>query len=47
VIGIVIYEIESLGNFNQQIGSQSTLFLSSNYIIQICNKNNVPITVLG
>lgn len=46
VIGILIYGIESRGHFRQQIESQSSLFLSSSYIIQICAKNNVPINVV-
>ncbi len=40
VLGIVIYSIESSSQPNNVT---STLFLSSNYIIQICRKNNVPI----
>ncbi len=45
IIGIIIYGI-GLEPFNQDIGSQYTLFLSSNYIIEICKKNNVSITVV-
>lgn len=44
VIGILIYGVNSEGNFRGQ--SQSSLFLSSKYIIQICDKNNVPINVI-
>ena len=46
LIGILIYGIDSRRNLDQQTESQSSLFLSSNYIIQICKKNNVPITVV-
>lgn len=47
VMGIIIYELELTGQPNNQIISQSSLFLSSNYIIQICKKNNVPINVVA
>jgi S1-C subfamily serine protease len=43
VLGIIIYSIESN---NQQGTVTSSLFLSSNYIIQLCNKNNVSIHVV-
>ncbi len=43
VLGIIIYSIESS---NQQGSGTSSLFLSSNYIIQLCNKNNVSIHVV-
>lgn len=43
VLGIIIYSIES---GNQSSGVTSSLFLSSDYIIQICNKNNVPINIV-
>ena len=43
VLGIVIYSIESN---NSQSGNTSSLFLSSDYIIQICDKNNIPINVV-
>ena len=43
VLGIIIYSIESS---NQSSGATSSLFLSSDYIIQICNKNNVPINIV-
>ncbi len=46
VIGIIIYGTGHIEQFNQRIESDSTLFLSSNYIIQICEKNNVSITVV-
>jgi S1-C subfamily serine protease len=43
VLGIIIYSI--ITN-NQQGNQTSSLFLSSNYIIQLCNKNNVSINVV-
>ena len=43
VLGIIIYSVESN---NQQGNVSSSLFLSSNYIIQLCNKNNVSIHVV-
>jgi len=43
VLGIIIYSI--ITN-NQQGNQTSSLFLSSNYIIQLCNKNNVSIHVV-
>ncbi len=46
VMGIVIYGVETRKHFTQQIGSQSSVFLSSEYLIQICKKNNVAITVI-
>jgi V8-like Glu-specific endopeptidase len=46
VIGILIYGVESRGSFTRQTKSKSSLFLSSNYIIQICNKNNVPVNIV-
>ncbi len=42
VLGIIIYSVSP----NQTSTGTSSLFLSSNYIIQICNKNNVPINVI-
>ena len=43
VLGIIIYSIIT----NNQNGNQtSSLFLSSNYIIQLCNKNNVTVHVV-
>jgi S1-C subfamily serine protease len=46
VLGIIIYSLETNQQINQQNGSTSSLFLSSDYIIQICNKNNIPINVV-
>jgi serine protease Do len=43
VLGIVIYSVESN---NSQSVATSSLFLSSDYIIQICNKNNISINVV-
>lgn len=43
VLGIIIYSIVSN---NQQGSVTSSLFLSSNYIIQLCHKNNVTINVV-
>lgn len=47
VLGIVIYSIESQARFKQIFGSQSSVFLSSEYLIQLCNKNHVPILSSG
>ncbi|HEX3013455.1 MAG TPA: serine protease [Methanobacterium sp.] len=46
VIGILIYGVQSKGSFIQQIKSRYGLFLSSDYIIQICKKNEVPIDIV-
>ncbi len=46
IIGILIYGVQSRGRFISQIESKSSLFLSSNYIIQICKKNNVPVNIV-
>lgn len=46
VIGILIYGVQSKGIFIHQIESDYSLFLSSNYIIQICKKNKVPIDIV-
>ena len=46
IIGIMVYGTGLIGQVNQQIESQNSLFLPSNYIIQICEKNNVSITVV-
>jgi S1-C subfamily serine protease len=46
VLGIVIYSVESSQQFNQQSGLKSSLFLSSKYIIDICNKNNISINII-
>lgn len=45
VVGILIYGVQSKGSFLQQIKSRYGLFLSSNYIIQICRENEVPIDI--
>ena len=46
VLGILIYSIESSQQINQTATPTSSLFLSSQYIIQICNKNNVSIQTI-
>ena len=46
VIGILIYGVQSKGSFLQQIKSRYGLFLSSDYIIQICRENEVPIDIV-
>lgn len=46
IIGITIYVTKPIGLFNPEINPRPTLFLSSNYIIDICKKNNVSITVV-
>jgi len=46
VLGIIIFSIVSESGFKQQLKLTSSLFLSSQYIIQICKKNNVPINVV-
>ena len=46
VVGILIYGLKSRGSFMQQIESKYSLFLSSNYIIQICRKNKVPLDIV-
>jgi len=43
VLGIIIYSVESSNNTQQ---SGSSVFLSSNYIIQICNRNNVAVNIV-
>jgi S1-C subfamily serine protease len=45
ILGIIIYGIQSRGHFRSQTSSNYSLFLSSNYLIQICNKNNVPVNI--
>ncbi len=45
VLGIIIFSIVSDNEFKQQIRLTSSLFLSSQYIIQICKKNNIPINI--
>jgi V8-like Glu-specific endopeptidase len=47
VLGIIIFSIESESGFKQQIRFTSSLFLSSQYIIQLCKKNHVPIKVVN
>ncbi len=46
VIGILIYGVQSKGSFIRQIESRYGLFLSSDYIVQICKKNKVPIDIV-
>ncbi len=45
VLGIIIFSIESDSPFKEQIRLTSSLFLSSQYIIEICKKNKVPIQI--
>ena len=45
VLGIIIYSVESDQQFREQRVT-SSLFLSSEYIVQICDKNNVSIKVV-
>jgi hypothetical protein len=47
VLGIIIFSIESDSAFKQQIRFTSSLFLSSQYIIQLCKKNHIPIKVVN
>ena len=47
VLGIIIFSIESNSVLKQQIRFTSSLFLSSQYIIQICKKNHIPIKVVN
>ncbi|MGB9201694.1 trypsin-like peptidase domain-containing protein [Methanobacterium sp.] len=47
VLGIIIFSIESNSVFKQQIRFTSSLFLSSQYIIQLCKKNHIPIKVVN
>ncbi len=47
VLGIIIFSIESDSVFQQQLQFTSSLFLSSQYIIQICKKNHVPIKIVN
>lgn len=45
VLGIVIYSVATENKFRQSNNTtQSSVFLSSQYITQICKENNVPIT---
>ena len=45
VLGIVIYGIQSRSRFSSGTSSNYSLFLASNYLVQICKKNNVPINI--
>lgn len=45
VLGIVIYAIQSRGHFKSGTNAFYSLFLSSDYLIKICRKNNVPINI--
>ena len=47
ILGIVIYSIEKQSGFKQFMSSQSSVFLSSEYLIELCKRNNVPITLSG
>jgi S1-C subfamily serine protease len=44
VMGIIIYSVED--PLDNQQTSISSLFLSSQYIIKICEKNNIPISIV-
>lgn len=45
ILGIAIYEIQTYGRLRRDIQSEYSLYLSSEYLIEICKKNNVPITI--
>ncbi|MGB9937842.1 MAG: S1 family peptidase [Methanobacterium sp.] len=45
ILGIVIYSIQSRGFFRSRTSSNDSLFLSSNYLIGMCKKNNVPVNI--
>ncbi|MGZ7067621.1 MAG: S1 family peptidase [Methanobacterium sp.] len=45
ILGILIYGVQSRGHFRSQTTSTNSLFLSSDYLIQLCKKNNVPINI--
>ena len=45
VLGIIIYSLGTENGFRQNKNNESSAFLSSQYLIKICNKNNVHITV--
>ncbi len=46
VLGIIIYSLGTENGFRQNNNNnESSAYLSSQYLIQICNKNNVHITV--
>ncbi len=44
VMGIIIYSVQN--PLDNQQTSLSSLFLSSKYIIEICEKNNIPISIV-
>lgn len=46
VLGILIYSVQSDLQSNPQAPSTSSLFISAQNIIQICNKNNIPISIV-
>ncbi len=46
VLGIIIFSIGSEDVFKQDIRITSSLFLSSQNIIKICKKNNIPIKIV-
>jgi len=46
VLGIIIFSIGSEDAFKQNIRITSSLFLSSQNIIKICKKNNIPLKVV-
>lgn len=46
VLGIIIFGVKTANIYKKQIKITSTLFMPSNYIIQICKKNNIPINVI-
>lgn len=46
VLGILIYSVQSDLQSNPQAASTSSLFLSAENIIQICNKNNISISIV-
>jgi V8-like Glu-specific endopeptidase len=45
ILGIVIYSVATQNRLRQITNSQSSVFLSSKYLIQLCNKNHIPITL--
>lgn len=47
VLGIIIFSIGSSDTFKQNLRLTSSLFLSSQNIIEICKKNNITIKVVG
>jgi hypothetical protein len=46
VMGILIFSVNSNNPIQNQIKLSSSLFLSSDYIIEICKKNNIQINVV-